>query len=99
MSRTGKHRSASGCAAEHDEHSKTSADSEKLSPDDAKVQSPGVMRRNNEEKINITALNTAKNNLTALWFLNIFAEIRAGCCSESTAWEYDWRQTLAPGLY
>lgn len=72
MSRTGKHRTASGCAAERDEHSKTSTDSEKLSPDDAKVQDPGVIRQNNEAQINITALNEAKNNIPTLWFFNIF---------------------------
>lgn len=81
MSRTGKHGTASGCAAEHDEHSKSSTDSEKLSPGDAKVQSPGVIGQNNQAKINITALNKAKNNITALWFLSIFPEIHAGCCS------------------
>lgn len=81
MSRTGKHGTASGCAAEHDEHSKTSTDSEKLSPADAKVQSPGVIRQNNQAKINITALNKAKIIITVIWLLNIFPEIYAGCCS------------------
>lgn len=39
-----------------------------------KERGPGVIRQNNEAKINITALNKAENNITALWSFNIFLQ-------------------------